>query len=684
MTRSLAALTVAWFLAATSPMVAQEVGEPASEPAAVIEEALVVTASRAEQPLHEAPAAITVLTAEQLAAIPADDYGDLLRNVPGLNVAQMSARDVEVQGRAATSSVATGELLLLDGRTLYLDFFGYVMWDFLPIDLEEVRQIEVLRGPGSAVWGANALNGVINVITRTPRAMAGHTAVTVEAGELGTAAGSVTHAGARERWAYRLSAGYFEQDAYERPQGFIPGTQTAYPAFPNSGTEQPRLHARFDLDADPRSTWSVAGGFAGTSGTLFTGIGPYQIESGSRLSDLQLTWNRGTLQLAGYANRLDADAQNLLTADAQGRPLSLRVDSTTINLEANDVRALGDHVLSYGAKARRVDFDLTIAPAEDRTQDWGVFVQDDVGIGDKLRLSLGARWDDLDPIGAVVSPRASLRVSPEPGHTIRFSYGRAYRAPSLVENYMQTSIVDVLPLPTGPFVFPIVAVGNPGLVQEQLDAFEIGYVGTFGRGLTATLAAYRNEDKNSVDFAVASTYTGANPPPGWPLPPIVLDFPPPLGLAGVVPASFTFVNVGEIVNQGVEAALDLRPAPGWWLFLNYSYQADPLARGIARDQINTPPKHRANLGASYDAGRWFASGTANYVDEAFWTDVLDARFWGPTDAYALVNLQAGVRLAGKKLTLSLEGQNVLDERIQQHVFGDVIGRKITARARFAF
>jgi iron complex outermembrane receptor protein len=138
-----------------------------------VEDIIVVTASRTEQRLHEVPAAISVLTAEQLEQIPADDYGDYLRNVPGLNVSQMSARDINITGRSATFSLATSQLVLLDNRTLYLDFFGFVMWDFIPLDVKEIKQIEVVRGPGSAVWGANAMSGVINLITKKPSEMQG-------------------------------------------------------------------------------------------------------------------------------------------------------------------------------------------------------------------------------------------------------------------------------------------------------------------------------------------------------------------------------------------------------------------------------------------------------------------------------------------------------------------------------
>ena len=89
--------------------------------------------------------------------------------MPGLNLTQVSARDINATTRSATGTLSTGQLALLDGRSLYQDFFGFVMWDFLPVNLNEIKQVEVIRGPASAVWGANAFNGVINVLTKSPR-----------------------------------------------------------------------------------------------------------------------------------------------------------------------------------------------------------------------------------------------------------------------------------------------------------------------------------------------------------------------------------------------------------------------------------------------------------------------------------------------------------------------------------
>ena len=100
---------------------------------------------------------------------PANNFAELLRAVPGMNISQTSARDYNLNMRGATSTLSTSQLAVLDGRSLYLDFFGFIAWDLVPVNAFELKQIEVIRGPASAVWGANALSGVVNFISKTPR-----------------------------------------------------------------------------------------------------------------------------------------------------------------------------------------------------------------------------------------------------------------------------------------------------------------------------------------------------------------------------------------------------------------------------------------------------------------------------------------------------------------------------------
>src|SRR6185436_12403208 len=256
--------------------------QPAAAPGSGADEqqTIVVTASRRAQELKDAPAAMTVIGGAEIERLPADDYGDLQRNVPGLNVAQTSVRDINMTGRGSTSTLANTQLVMLDGRSVYLDFFGFVMWDLLPIQASEIERIEVVRGPGSAVWGANAMAGVVNVIGRRPKDMVGTTVL------VGTPYASVVHAAASDGFGYKVSAGYFEQPAYDRPTGTIPGSNPpqTYPVYENEGTEQSRVNLELEWETGDDAYVSVAAGYAETDGILHSGIGPFDIERGSNLS----------------------------------------------------------------------------------------------------------------------------------------------------------------------------------------------------------------------------------------------------------------------------------------------------------------------------------------------------------------------------------------------------------------
>src|SRR5688572_10327477 len=203
-----------------------------------------------------------------------------------------------------------------------------VMWDLVPTNPNDIRQIEVIRGPASAVWGANAMSGVVNVITRSPRelAAAGGSSLTIGIGafdrsvdDSDTGAGSLfyvngSHAEAvKDRWAFKLSAGYLTQDPMPRPTGTIPNVfNQPYPTYINEGTSQPKFDARVDYDVAGGGTVTFAGGIAGTEGIIHSGIGPFDIASDSRLSYLTTRYVRGGRRIAFFANLLDGNAANLL------------------------------------------------------------------------------------------------------------------------------------------------------------------------------------------------------------------------------------------------------------------------------------------------------------------------------------------------------------------------------------
>src|SRR5262249_30027963 len=214
------------------------------------------------------------------------------------------------------------------------------------------------RGPASAVWGANAMNGVVNVLTRTPREMAMQgkgTSLTIGVGNFNRNvtgrdenSGSLfyvngSHAEAvNSNWADKLSTGYFTQDRLPGPIGTIPNRfNTPYPSFTNEGTKQPKFDGRVDYDvANNGGTVTFAGGVAGTQGLVYTGIGPFNISSDSRLSYFTTRYQKGGRRVAFFTNVLNGNASNLLAFGINGRPLPLDFNTKTFDIEANHVHAI--------------------------------------------------------------------------------------------------------------------------------------------------------------------------------------------------------------------------------------------------------------------------------------------------------------------------------------------------------
>lgn len=680
-------LTPAFAAAAPAPQDAGEAQEQEQEQEAQaqnIEETIIVTASRTEQLLLESPVATSVIDAADIALSPAKNYADLMRGVPGLNVTQTSARDINMSSRSSTNTLDASQLVLIDGRSVYLDFFGFVAWDLLPLDFSEIEQVEVIRGPGSAVWGAGAMQGVVNIITKTPRAYGNGFRVRAGGGERGTGFGSFTWTGARPKTAWKLSGAYYTQDPWDRPGPLPNGIPRD--GFPNTGTSQPKLDGRVDFITGDESTLTVSGGYAGTSGTIHTGIGPFQIQDGTKFWYARGDYNWRSLNIRAFANVLDGDGINLLNG------LLFLFETETYDFSiTNTTRFANDrHALTYGGNYRNINFDLSIAPDDDNRKEGGGFAQLALDFSDYFAIDAGIRVDKFSIIeNAVVSPRGALLIRPtgSPNHVVRAGFGRAFRAPSLINNFIEVEIFNAVQLPGfGTYIFPSTVVGNPDLNEERTDQIEIGYRGSVDNGkFSWDIAAYRSETKDSLDFYTAGAYTFFNPPPGLPLPYTCLlpgaPVPPcPPGFPGqlLLPSLFSYRNIGKTVNKGFEIGLRMQPMARNTLAASYSYQADPEVEGIPEDEIGRAPNHRFSIGWNGYQDRWFYGAAVNYTGEAYWTDVLDQRFWGTTEAYTTVDASIGMMLMDGTAEVSLRATNLFDVEALQHIYGDIIGRRIVA------
>lgn len=760
---------------AMPPALAQEAQQPAGqsedEKNLSFTDTVVVSGSRIEEKIIDSPATISVITSESIEANPAQNFGDLLRSVPGVNVIQTSARDVNITSRAATNTLASSQLTLLDGRSIYLDFFGMVLWDFVPTNSDEIKQIEVVRGPASAVWGANALTGIVNIITKSPRESKG-TSLMMSGGlfdrkcdrcsqdDSGTNYGMsfATSQAPNDQWSYKLSAGYFNADPFSRPTGIIPRVEdprapgqfiggAPYPtdtgtgginSFENQGTSQPKVDLRVDNDKENGGRFTVQGGYAGTEGIIHTGIGPFDIQSGSYMAYGKASYTQGGFKAAAFGNFVDAEAPNLLQRDpTTGRPIQLDFTTQTYDFELGYTRIVAEkHILSMGGNARRNNFDITIAPQAENRNEFGAYFQDEFFV-DKFRLAVGARVDKFGNIDDVLfSPRVSLMFKPTPDQSLRASFNRAFRSPSVINNFIELPISNpqvinlqplaaVLPPPLRPLVPPpffltVQLKGtdllNYNMREEQLDALEIAYTGTFNRRTTVGLAVYQNDKKDNINFTSLlpsaefpqglpglSFYSPTNPAKGVTVTgqPITLNpilmgvlaqIPPQFGGPIRLPETvFTYLNLGPVRDRGFEASIDHVFNENVSAFINYSYQDDPEVLEADADEIPYPsaeialaPTNRFNAGVNYNSQRFLGTAQVNYVDEALWSDVLTAPFHGFTDSYTLVNLSFGMRWNDGKITTLLKCQNLLNEDVQQHVFGDILKRSVALELKFNF
>ena len=741
-------------------------------PIASFGDTVVVTASRTEVRVVDAPVTTSVIPAATLQTTASTNVGDVLRSVPGVNVIQLSARDVQVTSRQSTGTLANSQLVLMDGRSIYLDFFGMVMWDSLPANTGDIEQIEVVRGPASATWGANAMTGAVNIITKPPRQSVG-TTVSMSGGWIDRDAGSTVGQGPgtmfgtnatisrapTDRLAYRISAGYFQSDAFPRPTGRVPVIEdprlegatvggAPYPldgagpfgaAFANRGTSQPKFDVRVDQELSNGGQFTYSGGVAATEGLSHTGVGPFDIQRGSYLGYGKLGYTQGDFRFQVFTNIMDGDAPNLLLPDPNnpGQPVQLGFKGKTFDAEVGHSSFLGErNLLTYGGNVRRNTFDITIAPMAPDRLEFGAYVQDEIFF-ERVRLVLGGRVDKFGNLSTpFFSPRVSLMFKPGVDHSVTLSYNRAFRSPSIIDNFLNMSIVQavdlsglaafrpLLPalLPPGlppavaqgalqqleqqldqttaqPFPLVVGVVGSDipigatpriGLTEESLTAYEVSYTGTFGGRTTLGGSVYVNRRDTPINGVPlpphADPYTADNPPPGWLLPPQVLPFMASLGVF-LPRTAFTQVNLGPTRQLGAELWLDQRISRSASAWFNYSWQDKPTILDSDNPYLPTelalPPTHRVNVGATVDGTRFLGNASVSTATKAFWTDVLTSEFHGYSDGYTMVNGSFGVKWNSGAVTTLLKVTNLFNQSIQQHIFGDILRRTVVGEVRFS-
>ena len=391
----------------------------------------VTSVSKKEQNLAKTGAAIFVITQEDIRRSGATNIPDLLRMVPGVDVARIDNNRWAVSIRGFNNPYANKVLVLVDGRSVYNPSFSGVFWDMLDVPLEDIERIEVIRGPGGTVWGANAVNGVINIITKRADATRG-TLISAGAGSQDYGNGLMQYGGAAgQTGSYRIFAHYFDVG-----DSVFPGGQQAA-----DGWQSGHAGFRSDWNLSPRDKLTVQGDFLQTaeSQTISTLLSSALPQAEIITDPIQAT---SANALARWTHTLAGGSEmSLQVYEDYSRHLEenfLNVQKT-LDIDFEHHIALGtrnDVVWGLGARVINSDYGVgyafSIAPNRMDHLLSG-FLQDEFKITNSLSLTLGSKIEQNSFTGLEYEPSAQLVWSPTPKQTVWASVARAIRQPSAVD-----------------------------------------------------------------------------------------------------------------------------------------------------------------------------------------------------------------------------------------------------------
>ena len=428
---------------------------------------VVTSVSRQETRLAEAPASIYLISGAEIRRAGAMSLPEALRLAPNLQVARADTRNYAITARGFSSTIENKLLVLIDGRSVYSPLFSGVFWDMQDVLMEDIERIEVISGPGATIWGANAVNGVINIITRPAADTLG--GLLVAGGGAPGRSGALRYGGALGNGGhYRLYGQYAD------------AADTINQAGRSAPNGLRRRQAGFRADWSG-STQDVTLSGDGYQGTLESAGGPpVRIVGANLLGRVNRRLADGSeLRLQAYLDHTERDAA------ANGAQFL-----DTLDLEAqHGTRIGGVHSLAWGGGYRysrdRIENGTTLqfAPAN-RALHWSnVFAQDEISLRPALRLTLGMKFEHNDYSGLEVLPNAHLAWSVDNDSLLWAGASRTVRAPSRIDRDLW--LVDVSN--SRPDAPRYVIAGGPQFDSETAQVLELGYRGH--RAATLTYAA---------------------------------------------------------------------------------------------------------------------------------------------------------------------------------------------------
>ena len=625
----------------------------------------VTTAGKKEQRLSQVPAAVYVITQEEIRRSGATRLPELFRLAPGVQVAQINASTWAISIRGFNYRYSNKLLVMIDGRIVYSPTFSGVYWDMQNLVLEDIERIEIIRGPGGTLWGANAVNGVINVITKQAQETAG-VLLGAEAGSQGQGMMQARYGGHNQRsnLNYRLHAKYFREG---QSPGLDP-SQASYDAWSDlSGG------FRSDWQAAPRDALVFSGEIYRSSEQQIY-VAPLLQPPFSQTLNLPLKATAGALTLnwqhefaGGSLSTLQGYYDHL---DRFFSPLGLQEQVLELNYQ-HQLRLRQRHEVVLGAgfriqqeTLRNSDF-LSFGTRASAQKLFSGFAQDDITLFPaRFWLTLGSKFESNPYTGLELQPAIRLRWQPHVEHSFWAAVSRAVRTPS---RYEEEGRVEALAMPAPAGLTSLLTVlGNQNLVSEQLLAYELGYRIQPATTLALDIAAFYNVYKDVIGLQAGQPF---------------LEFtPPPPHLA--IPLFFSN-NLGAR-TKGVEFSATYKPSQWWKLATGYSWlqmrqTAPPGSSSLMLPGDN--PRHQFNV-RSY----WSLPLALEFDTAVFYTSRLAGQL---LPDYTRLDTRLGWR-PEKNLEFSFALQNLLDPRHPEFVQvvdlqGPVqVGRSIQGKITWRF
>lgn len=599
----------------------------------------ITSASRKQERADEVAAAVFVITADDIRRSGMATLPDLLRMVPGVQVAQINANKWAVSVRGFNGIYANKLLVLVDGRSVYNHLFSGVMWDMEDLLVEDIARIEVIRGPGAAVWGANAVNGVINILTKTAAETSG-TLVRAGAGSVDPGQLAFRYGGALGNTAYRVDAQWSGYGDSKLASGTSAGDRW------NRST----VGFRGDWTGTLKAFTLQGRMISGTGNALWLDFNP------SRASDAPLSVQRssdiyGGVLVGRWSQTRDNGAsfqvQSVLDVAQRHEPVgAYRRRTADVDFQYHTkVGARNDLVAGAGYRRMHEQFagrnGYTLTPEISDDDLINVFAQDEITLaGDRLHLTLGAKLERESQSGWGLQPnaRATWVLVPHRQYVWAAS-SRALRTPALTDRGIRVEFPPLLG--AAPLPIRITAVGTPDRPSEVLTDVEAGYRVEIASVATVGVTGFHGRYKN---LATAE-----------PLDPVLTMSPEGPYLAVLAPAG----SLMRAKTRGLEIDGHWTPVPRWRLDASFTtFRFTPRLDPASRD------REAAVYDADASSAQWhlhsgWTLGQRGEVDLSLFRVGALKRLAVP--AYTRLDARVAVP-AGSRVTVSLIGQNLLDDR----------------------